>query len=256
MTKKTNGRDGRDRKEVTPSKTKARPGQLSPFKKAVIVVIIVVFAFSSVAGAVAAVMQSNREQSEPLTIEKVDERFEPDLIDMDKALERDPSDKDTLLKAGEACLSWGSYVRMLATVDAEVSHANEILERGVGYFDRLIAIEPSDEASMNRAMCKFYEGDTSNAIQALEQLTTDSPEYAPAWANLGMLYESANRADEARAAYQSAIDLDADDKAGARSYAQSRLDAMTAAEAKAQGQGGTGASGMSDDLADATGTGL
>lgn len=256
MTKKTNGRDGRDRKEVTPSKTKARPGQLSPFKKAVIVVIIVVFAFSSVAGAVAAVMQSNREQSEPLTIEKVDERFEPDLIDMDKALERDPSDKDTLLKAGEACLSWGSYVRMLATVDAEVSHANEILERGVGYFDRLIAIEPSDEASMNRAMCKFYEGDTSNAIQALEQLTTDSPEYAPAWANLGMLYESANRADEARAAYQSAIDLDADDKAGVRSYAQSRLDAMTAAEAKAQGQGGTGASGMSDDLADATGTGL
>ena len=123
---------------------------------------------------------------------------------------------------------------------------------------------------MDRALCQYYEEETSKATAALEQLTQDMPDYGPAWANLGMLYESAGNSDQAREAYQKAQEADADDEYGAKTYATRRISAMDSAASSSAGTtdstsattsgssttGSTGVKGLSDTLANLSGTSL
>ena len=83
-------------------------------------------------------------------------------------------------------------------------------------------------ALVDRAICVFYTGDHASAIAALEDLTQNvDPGFAPAWANLGMFYENDGRTDDARQAYETAIEAAGDaDAYGVRDYAQDRLDAL------------------------------
>ena len=51
--------------------------------------------------------------------------------------------------------------------------------------------------------------------------------FAPAWANLGMFYESHGDTAKAKKAYRAAIDAaEQDDTYGVKDYAQQRLDAL------------------------------
>ena len=123
---------------------------------------------------------------------------------------------------------------------------------------------------MDRALCQYYEEEASEATAALEQLTQDMPDYGPAWANLGMLYESAGNFDQAREAYQKAQEADADDEYGAKTYATQRISAMDSAASSSAGTtdstsattsgssttGSTGVKGLSDTLANLSGTSL
>ena len=45
-------------------------------------------------------------------------------------------------------------------------------------------------------MCEYYLGDTETAVADLEALTTDDPEYATGWYDLGLLYEAQGLTDE------------------------------------------------------------
>ena len=66
-----------------------------------------------------------------------------------------------------------------------------------------------------------------------------------------MLYESADRTDDAIAAYERAIELDPDDEQGAKSYAEGRLESLQgsdAAEDDASAEDGSeDATGEQDD---------
>lgn len=80
---------------------------------------------------------------------------------------------------------------------------------------------------VDRAICVFYSGDHEGAIADLEDLTAREGDFAPAWANLGMFYESHGDAAKAKKAYRTAIDAaEKDDTYGVKDYAQQRLDAL------------------------------
>mgnify|MGYP002983797421 CR=1 FL=1 len=127
-------------------------------------------------------------------------------------------------------------VAQLAQVDSETSHANELLGKAVEYYDRYLELEDSDAARVDRALCFYYEGDTTTALNDLEEITQSSPDYAPAWANLGMLYEVRGDTDSAKSAYQKAAELDPDDEYNAKTFAEQRLDAIAQSEADAEAQ--------------------
>ena len=207
-------------------KTRERkPGELSRFQKTVIVLFIVVFALSTLAGALASVFQS-QNQSQPLTVETIDENYEGVVADLEAKLEESPDDLDTLVSLGQYCYSWGSGVLMLATDDADTTHGVELLEKAIGYYDRALEIEDAPEVRVNRALCLFYEGRTDDAATALQETTTTFPDYAAGWQGLGAVYESQGKTEDAIAAYEKAIELDPDDEAGVKSVSEGRLEQL------------------------------
>ena len=114
---------------------------------------------------------------------------------------------------------------------------------------------------VDRALCQYYSGDADAAKTALEELTQGSAaDYGPAWANLGLLYESSRDADAARSAYGKAAETDPDDEYGAKSFAETRLAALNVAQNSASStsstSAGPAAAGLSDALANASGTTL
>lgn len=220
-------KDGGAEKTPTKKKRERRPGELSTFQKAVIVVFIVIFALSTLAGALASVFQSN--QTVEYNVDYVDSQYTDYVADLESQLEEDPENTETLLAAARACSSWGSTVMMLAADDEETAHGEELVQRAIGYYDRYLALDNASDARTERAMCEYYLGDTETATADLEAVTTDDPEYAPAWYDLGLLYEAQDLTDDAVAAYQKAAELDPDDEQGVGSNAQSRVDELTGA---------------------------
>ena len=220
-----------------------RPGELSTFQKVVVVLFIVVFALSTLAGALASVFQSS--QTVEYNVDYVDSQYTDYVADLESKLEDDPENAETLLATARACSSWGSSVLMLATTDEESSHGTELMQRAIDYYDRYLALDNASDARTERAMCEYYLGDTEAATADLEAVTTDDPEYAPAWYDLGTLYEGQGLSDEALAAYQKAVELDPDDEQGVGTNAQSRIDALTGASDEA------GTTGETDDSSEA-----
>lgn len=251
-----------------PKKRERKPGELSRFQKVVIVLFIIVFALSTLAGALASVFQGQQTQiadqsQEDVTIESLDEDYQPVISDLESKVAENAEDTASLLALGRYYFSWGASVAQLAQVDSETSHANELLGKAVEYYDRYLELEDSDAARVDRALCFYYEGDTTTALNDLEEITQSSPDYAPAWANLGMLYEVRGDTDGAKSAYQKAAELDPDDEYNAKTFAEQRLDAIAQSEADAEAQEslGTGditstTGSIGDDLSSVTGTGL
>ena len=225
-------------------KRERRPGELSTFQKVVIVLFIAVFALSTLAGALASVFQSS--QTVEYNVDYVDSQYTDYVADLESQLEEDPENAETLLATARACSSWGTSVMMLAATDDEASHGTELVQRAIGYYDRYLALDNASDARVERAMCEYYLGDAETATADLEAVTTDDPEYAPAWYDLGLLYEGQGLTDEARAAYQKAVELDPDDEQGVGTNAQSRIDALTGAEDEASSDD-EGATTQEDD---------
>lgn len=203
-------------------------------------------------------------------VTQADEKYQPLVDALETKLSSDSQNLATLLNLGKDYMAWGVTVRYSGSTDASTSHANELLEKAISYYDQYLALKDSGAVRVDRALCQYYEEETSEATAALEQLTQDMPDYGPAWANLGMLYESAGNSDQAREAYQKAQEADADDEYGAKIYATQRISAMDSAASSSAGTtdstsattsgssttGSTGVKGLSDTLANLSGTSL
>lgn len=143
--------------------------------------------------------------------------------------EADPSNPSALLNLANGYFDWGVAALNHASTTEEHAHATDLLTDAVGYYDTYLDANPAAKSAIvDRAICTFYTGDTDRAIAELEDLATNlDAGFAPAWANLGMFYEAAGRTDDARNAYQTAIDAAGDgDAYNVKAYAQERLDAL------------------------------
>lgn len=225
----------KDGAQAKPAATKGKkrerkPGELSTFQKVVIVLFIAVFALSTLAGALASVFQSTQNQSVEYNVDYIDSQYTDYVADLESKLEGDPENTETLLATARACSSWGTSVLMLAATDDEQSHGTELIERALGYYDRYLELDNASDARTERAMCEYYLGDVETATADLEAVTTDDPEYALAWYDLGLLRETQGLSDEALAAYQKAVELDPDDEQGVGETAQARIDSLTGSE--------------------------
>ena len=104
--------------------------------------------------------------------------------------EADPDNPSTLLNLANGYFDWG--VAALNYADSSDSHVQDIFSKAIASYDEYLKGSPSSKsATVDRAICVFYSGDTSAAISALETFTAKDASFGPAWANLGMFYESA-----------------------------------------------------------------
>ena len=248
------GRPKQQKQQKQPKQQRQRkPGELSRFQKIVIVVFIVIFALSTLAGALASVVQTQNaedasSESQETTVADVDADYEAIVSELESKVAENAEDKASLLALGSYYSQWGSRVSSLASTDDETTHANELYDKAIGYYDQYLALEDSPAARVNRALCLYYKGDSDGALSGLQEVTTASPDYAPGWANLGMLYEILGQTDDARAAYEQAEQADPDDEYGAKTYAEQRISSLDqAAEDAATDDGSTDDAATTDD---------
>ena len=164
-------------------------------------------------------------------MESIDAQYGAAAQQLASQYEADPTNPSTLLNLANGYFDWGVAAMNHAASDEDSTHARELLARAVEYYDTYLADNPgAKSATVDRAICVFYAGDTDQAIEALEALISDDPSFAPAWANLGMFYESQGSTEKAADAYRRAIEASAEDDAyNVGSYAQERLDALEGA---------------------------
>ena len=235
--------------------------------KILIVFFAILMAASLMLPSFAAIFSSS--QSNSSTSEQQSESVTDVVASLEEKYSSDPTDLATLLNLGKDYMTWGVYVRYFGSTDADTSHANELLDKAVKYYDEYLAIKDSNAVRCDKAMCAFYQEDGTSALNQLEELTASAPDYGPAWANLGLLYEASGNTDAAKEAYAKAQETDPDDEYGAKSYATQRLSAIESAESgdssdgsgssdstSTTGSSATGSQGLSDTLGSLSGTGL
>ena len=214
---------------------------------------------------------SSADSSSATGVAAVDAKYQDTVAELESKLSSDNTNLATLLNLGRNYMRWGASVISVSSSDDDTTHGNELLEKAIGYYQQYLDLKDSDAVRVDIALCKLYEGNTSEAQSDLETLTQNSPTYAPAWANLGMVQEYSGDKDAAKASYQSAIDNDPNDEYGAKSYATQRLAALESSSSATSStstnsnnsssttsstSGETGAKGLTDTLNNLSGTGL
>ena len=201
---------------------------------------------------------SNSESSEAAnSVAKVDANYSKTVSALEAKLAKDPNNIATLLNLGNDYMNWGYQVGSYSSADGDKSHANDLLAKAMGYYDQYLAKNDSDAVRVNRALCQLYSEDTAGATAALEQLTQKSPNYGPAWANLGLANEIAGNQDAAKTAYDKAKETDPNDEYGAKSFAERRLAQMNASNVSTDsGVTSSSTSGLSDALNASSGLNL
>ncbi len=163
-------------------------------------------------------------------MDDLDTRYEAIVEPLETKLESNAEDKATLINLANNYLTWGDSAQNYASTDEETEHVKELLNKAMGYYDSYLALDDASAAHVNRALCQYYLGDTSGAISALEEFCEGTSDYAPAWSNLGMMYEETGDTEKAKDAYNKALEVDPDDTCGVKSYASSQLSSLTEAE--------------------------
>lgn len=262
--------------------SKTQPGGLSLGAKIAIGVIAVVLGLSMMLPSLSAIFSSSSSSSDATTdqgssadasssaststsdssdssttstVDTIDTKYSALVSTLEAKLPDDPENLATLLNLGRDYMQWGVQVIYNGTTDADTSHGDDLLGKAVSYFNQYLALNDSSSVKVDCALCQLYGGDTSGALAALQQITTDTPDYGPAWANLGLVYEMSGNTDSAISAYEQAEATDADNEYGAKSYATQRIAAIKS-KATTSSSGSSTTSSGSSTTSSGTTTGL
>lgn len=135
-----------------------------------------------------------------------------------------PQDPSSLLNLANGYFDWGMAAMGHAKTDDDRAHTAELFQDAVGAYDAYLDAAPgSKTAFVDRSICIFYGGDHARAISELEGFVKKDDTFGPAWANLGMFYEAELRVDDARRAYEKAVETDHDDAFQVKTFAEQHL---------------------------------
>lgn len=171
---------------------------------------------------------SSNSSSAQTDMDKVDAQYGSAAQKLKQQYEADSS-TNNLINLANGYFDWGAAAQNAAETDADKSHVKELFTKAVEYYDKYLEADSSSKSAyVDRAISVYYTGDVNGAIGTLEEYTKgDGAGFAPAWANLGMFYEGLDRADDAKAAYEKAIETaGSDDAYGVKDYAEARLSAL------------------------------
>lgn len=143
------------------------------------------------------------------------------------AYDKDPANPVALLNLANGYFDWGSAAMHYAVSAEDEAHVRDLFSQAITLYDQYLERNPqSNSVIVDRAICVFYTGDHTRAIQLLEEFTAANAEFAPAWANLGTFYEAAGQTDKARDAYEHAVQTAGEAEASVRTFAQQHLESL------------------------------
>lgn len=227
-------------------------------KEIAVIIISVIVACSLMLPSLAQIFAQPQTQTIPTTAEDYVERYQP-LVDQYQAdLNADPEDAEAELNLANTYFEWGSYARMFAGDDELKDQVTDVFTKAYDAYGKYIEMQgdledaSTQSASASQALCQFYLGNSAGAVDQLTELA-EKQNYAPAWANLGMVYASMGNDDAAIEAYQKGIEADPDDANGTKSYCEQQIESLKQSQEAAADDGSTADDSDSSD-ADATST--
>lgn len=165
--------------------------------------------------------------------DKLDGYYQPKASQLEDRLSKDSSDTAALINLANTYYTWGATAVSRASSDDDRAHAKDLLAKAMGYYDSYLATDDAAAAHASRAMCQYYLGDVDGAKSALEELAGRVSSYAPAWVDLGTIYEAAGDTQSATNAYNKALEVDPSDTYGVKRTATSKLSSLTSASTSA-----------------------
>ena len=185
---------------------------------------------------------SDAASADEVTMEQVDAQYTQATDALQEQYDADPDNPSALLNLANGYFDWGAAARGYATTEDDDYHVVHLFSQAIAHYDDYLERYGTDDGAnksvqVDRAIAIFYTGDVDTAVSTLEAFVAQTDDFGPAWANLGMFYESQGRIDDARSAYERAVSSDTDNSYGVKDYAQARLDALNSATA--QGDGAT-----------------
>lgn len=200
--------------------------------------------------------------SDLTTVDGIFSAYSEEIATLETKLADDPENLAHLLHCGQAYMECARSASQYAQSDADAEKITAYFKKATQYFDAYLKLNDSEAVRVDHALCELYQGHTETAISELKDLSQASPEYGPAWANLGLAYETAGDVASARQAYVKAQEADPDDEYGSYSYAAARIAQIDQAAASAAERATTdedaetdssGAASLQNDLAGTSG---
>ena len=161
-------------------------------------------------------------------LDNLNTRYQSQVDALEKKNSENAGDAATLINLANAYYTWGTQAKSYATTDDENSQVTDHFQKAMGYYDQYLATNDASSARVARAMCQYYTGDKDGAKAALEAFTQTVTDFAPAWYNLGIIYEDAGDTQAATDAYNKALSADPTGSYGLSSTISSKLSSLSA----------------------------
>lgn len=170
--------------------------------------------------------ESSEEDALNEYIETIDERYSVPADTLKAKVEADATDKASIINLANTYYEWASSVSNFASSDEQNAHVTELAQNALTYYDLYLSLEDSNAAHVNRALAQYLAGDIAGAQAYLEDFCASVTDYAPAWSNLGMIYNATGETDLALAAYNKVLEVDPDDTYGLKENAETQISTL------------------------------
>ncbi len=202
-----------------------------PWVKVTLILLIVAFVMSFVVLAANPwqAFQDNSTQTGGSTVDAVDAQFQPQVASLTSVLQSNPESYTILVSLGNTYFDWAAQKQQAsqsstATLGADLPLWNSAKDA----YSRAVVIKSDEPTVMvDYAITLFYTGDSLKAISTAEAVTKATPDFSPAWFNLGIFYQTTEKNDKAVAAFERYLKLDPKGSSGGSpDFAQQQLDAL------------------------------
>ena len=140
-------------------------------------------------------------------LERIGQNYAPTVSQYQAMLQSEPASYTVLVATGDAYFDWAFQVR------------NELGQAGAGldlpmwnaavtHYERALAVESGDPAvETDLAIAYFYSEQQARAIETIEAVIEESPDFAPAYFNAGIFYRADGQLDAALAAFEQHVEM-------------------------------------------------
>lgn len=197
--------------------------------KATLILLAVVFVFGFVtiaANPFQGVQSGNQGGTDPLST--VNQQYQPAVAALTAQLQSTPESYTILVSLGNTYFDWANAVQQQSrTSTAAVGADQPLWISAKDAYSRAVAINAQEPPVMvDYAITRFYSGDTNGAIETAEQVAKTSPDFAPAYFNLGIFYSAVAQNDRAITALERYLKLDPEGKQGDVNFAKQQLQTL------------------------------
>ncbi len=203
--------------------------------KAVLIFLIVAFVTSFVSigsGLLSGGTGGNQTPTsgtDPLA--SIDARHQPTVSSLTSQLQSDPNNYELLVQLGNTYFDWASELQQASQATTSTAGADgPVWVAAKDAYSRALAVR-DDEPGVNidYAIALFYSGETDRAIEVASSVAETTPDFAPAWFNLGIFSEAVGRSADALTAFKKAVELDPNGSQVNIGYAKERVTQLEAA---------------------------
>ncbi|NTU89509.1 MAG: tetratricopeptide repeat protein [Actinobacteria bacterium] len=164
--------------------------------------------------------------AEAATVADIDAEYEETETALIASAEAAPDDNTYNETIGNLYFDWALDLMAYTGTEDVSAHLAETWAKCISYYDTFLEKGSSAPVEVDRAIAFYYSGDTQSAIDSMLAFTAMNEDYSPAWANLGLFYESRGETDLARESYNKALEVDPEDEYEVATFVNGRLESL------------------------------